>query len=477
VSDLAARMARGDLTSRALVGQYVARIEALDRAGPTLRSIVELNPDAMAIAAALDEERRARGPRGPLHGIPVVVKDNIDTGDKMQTTAGSLALLGAPARKDADVVARLREAGGVLLGKTNLSEWANCRSSRSVSGWSARGGLTRNPYALDRNTSGSSSGSAAAVAASLAAIAIGTETEGSIISPSSMCGLVGVKPTVGLVGGAGLVPISHSWDTAGPMARTVADAAFLLGAIARKDYTRALDRDGARGARIGVLRRSYGEMSPLVEAAFAAALEDLRRLGAVLVDPVEIARAKDVGGVALEVQLFELKAGMAAYLATRPEQPARTLEDLVKFNDAHAAEEMPWFGQELFEKAVSMQGLDSPHYVEALAWVRRVIRDEGVDAVMAANKLDALVAPTGGPAWRTDFLNGDNPSGGGSESIAAVAGYPSVTVPCGSLAELPLGISILGAAWTEETLLKIAYAYEQATRHRKPPTYRATIDA
>lgn len=477
VSYLAARMARGELTSRALVEQYVARIEALDRAGPTLRSIIELNQDAMAIAAALDEERRVRGPRGLLHGIPVVVKDNIDTGDRMQTTAGSLALVGAPARKDADVVARLREAGAVLLGKTNLSEWANCRSTRSVSGWSARGGLTRNPYALDRSTSGSSSGSAAAVAANLAAIAIGTETEGSIISPSSMCGLVGVKPTVGLVGSAGIVPISHSWDTAGPMARTVADAALLLGAIAGKDYSRALDRSGARGVRIGVLRRSYGEMSPLVEASFAVALDDLRRLGAVLIDPVVIARANDVGGPALDVQLFELKAGMATYLATRPEQPARTLEDLVKFNTAHAAEEMPWFGQELFEKAVSMGGLDSPHYMEALAWVRRIMRDEGIDAVMAANGLDALVAPTGGPAWRTDFLNGDNPSGSGSESIAAVAGCPSVTVPCGSLAELPLGMSILGSAWTEGMLLKIAFAYEQATLRRRPPTYRATIDA
>ena len=477
VSDLAARMARGELTSRVLVEQYVARIETLDRAGPTLRSILELNPDAMSIAAALDEERRVHGPRGPLHGIPVVVKDNIDTGDKMQTTAGSLALVGAPARKDADVVARLRASGAVLLGKTNLSEWANCRSTRSVSGWSARGGLTRNPYALDRNTSGSSSGSAAAVAASLAAIAIGTETEGSIISPSSMCGLVGVKPTVGLVGGAGIIPISHSWDTAGPMARTVADAALLLGALTGKSYSHALQRSGARNMRIGVLRHSYGDVSPLVEASFATALDDLRRLGAVLIDPVVIPRANDVGGPVLEVQLFELKADMANYLATRPEQPARTLEDLVKFNAAHAVEEMPWFGQELFEKAVSMGGLDSPRYVEALAWCRRIMRDEGIDAVMAANRLDALVAPTGGPAWRTDFLNGDNQNGGGSESIAAVAGYPSVTVPSGSLAELPLGISIIGDKLSEETLLKIAYAYEQATLHRKPPTYRATIDA
>jgi amidase len=480
VSDLAGRMTRGELTSRTLVEKYVARIAALDRAGPTLRSILELNPDAMAIAAALDEERRVRGPRGPLHGIPVVVKDNIDTGDKMQTTAGSLALVGAPARKDADVVVRLREAGAVLLGKTNLSEWANCRSSRSVSGWSGRGGLTRNPYALDRNASGSSSGSAAAVAASLAAIAIGTETDGSIVSPSSVCGLVGVKPTVGLLGGAGIVPISHSWDTAGPMARTVTDAALLLGALARKDYMRAVQPTGARGAhgaRIGVLRRSYGDMGPLVEASFAAALEDLRRLGAVLIDPVEIVRAKDVAGPELDVLLFELKAGMATYLATRPEQPARTLEDLVKFNAAHAAEEMPWFRQELFEQAVAKGGLDSPHYIEALASCRRIVRDEGISAVMAANRLDAIVAPTGGPAWRTDFLNGDNPSGSSSSSIAALAGYPSVTVPCGSLADLPLGISILGAAWTEETLLQIAYAYEQATHHRRPPTYRATIDA
>ncbi len=476
IADLSARMARGDLTSRALVDAYVARVEALDRRGPALRSVLELNPDAPAIAAALDAERRAKGVRGPLHGIPVVVKDNIDTGDRMQTTAGSLALVGAPARRDADVIARLRQAGAVLLGKTNLSEWANIRSTHSVSGWSARGGLTRNPYAIDRSTSGSSSGSAAAVAASLASVAIGTETDGSIVSPSSICGLVGVKPTVGLLGGAGIVPISRTQDTAGPIARTVADAAVLLGALAGRDYALSLDRNGARGARIGVLRRSYGDMSPAAETSFAAALDDLRRLGAVLVDPVVIPNTHDAVDPELDVLLFELKEGMAAYLATRQDQPARTLEDLVRFNTAHAREELAWFGQELFEKALAKGGLDSPAYLAALATCRRIVRDEGIDAVMAANRLDALVAPTGGPAWRVDVVNGDNPNGGGSSSLAAVAGYPSVTVPCGEVMGLPLGMSILGTAWSEGVLLRVAFAYEQATRHRRPPTYRATID-
>jgi amidase len=488
VADLAARMNRGETSAAALVDAYLARIDALDRGGPALRSILEVNPDARAIAASLDEERRARGPRGPLHGVPVVVKDNLDTGDRMQTTAGSLALAGPPAPRDAAVIARLRAAGAVLLGKTNLSEWANIRGARSTSGWSARGGLTRNPYALDRNTSGSSSGTAAAVAASLAAVGIGTETDGSIVSPSSICGLVGIKPTVGLLGGAGIVPISHSQDTAGPMARTVADAAALLGALAGVDYVASLDSNGAnagRGSRrpgletvrLGVRRKSYGDLSPLVESQYAAALDELRALGAVLVDPAEPELPKELGDWELEVLLFELKADLAKYLAGRPGVAVRSLEDVVRFDVAHAPEELRWFGQELFEKALGKGDLDSPVYLDALARCRKATRDDGIDAVMTAHRLDALVAPTGGPAWRTDLVNGDNLSAGGSSStLAAVAGYPSVTVPSGELCGLPLGISFTGRARSEATLLRIAYAYEQATRHRRPPLYRPTVD-
>jgi amidase len=476
IADLATRMGRGELTSHALVEAYLSRIDALDRAGPALRSVLELNPDALSIADTLDVERRLRGPRGPLHGIPVLVKDNIDTGDAMQTTAGSLALAGAPASKDADVVARLREAGAVLLGKTNLSEWANIRSTRSISGWSARGGLTRNPYALDRNASGSSSGSASAIAASLATAALGTETDGSIVSPSSVCGLVGLKPTVGLLGGRGIVPISHSQDTAGPMARTVADAATLLGILAGVDYSRSLDPAGARGARIGVRRKSYADVSPVVAASFESALTELRNLGAVLVDPVDPPLPRELGELEMEVLLTELKADLAAYLATRPGVAVRTLEDVVRFDLAHAAVELRWFEQELFDQALTKGGLDAPAYLDALARCRKATRDDGIDAVVSAHHLDALVAPTGGPAWRSDVVNGDNPVGGSSSSLAAIAGYPSVTVPSGDLCGLPLGISFSGPARSEATLLRIAFAYEQATRHRKPPLYRPTVD-
>lgn len=476
IADLAARMNRGELTARDLALGYLARIDALDRSGPSLRAVLETNPDALAIADALDAERRSRGPRGPLHGIPLVVKDNIDTGDRMLTTAGSLALVGAPAPRDADVVERLRKAGAVILGKTNLSEWANIRSTRSTSGWSARGGLTRNPYTLDRNTSGSSSGSAAAVAASLAAAALGTETDGSIVSPSSMCGLVGVKPTVGLLGGRGIVPISHTQDTAGPMARTVADAAVVLGALAGADYSDALRGDGLRGARVGVRTHSYDEMSPQVNATFEAALADMRALGAVLVDPADPELPHELGEWELEVLLTELKADLAAYLATRTGIAVRSLADIVRFDLDHAAQELRWFGQELFEKSLSKGGLDSPGYVDALARCGKSTRDGGIDAVVKSHQLDALVAPTGGPAWRSDLLTGDNLTGGGSSTLAAIAGYPSVTVPSGELCGLPLGISFTGAARSEATLLRLAYAYEVATRHRRPPLYRPTID-
>ncbi len=486
VADLSLRMTRGELTARALVDAYAARIDALDRAGPSLRAVLELNPDAAAIAQKLDDERRAKGPRGPLHGIPVLLKDNIDTGDRMQTTAGSLALLGSPAPRDAHLVARLRDAGAVILGKTNLSEWANIRDSHSTSGWSARGGLTRNPYALDRNASGSSSGSASAVAASLATLAIGTETDGSIVSPASLAGLVGLKPTVGLVSRQGIIPIAHSQDTAGPMTRTVTEAALLLGAIAgadprdpatagarvERDYTKSLDRYGARGKRIGAVR-GLKWMIPAVSAAYEAALADLRKLGAEVVD-IEFPHAGELGDPELEVLLFELKADLATYLAARGAPGARSVDDVVRFNAAHAKEELGWFGQDLFEKSARKGPLDSPDYVKALATCRRLARDEGIDAALAAHKLDALVTPTGGPAWMSDPVNGDAVSGS-SSSLPAVAGYPSITVPSGDAHGLPLGILFFAGAWSEPLLLKLAFAYEQATKHRRPPRYLPTL--
>jgi len=475
ITELAARLARGELTSRQLVGRYAERVEALDRAGPTLRSVLELNPDADAIATQLDEERRAKGPRGPFHGIPVLLKDNIDTGDRMQTTAGSLALLGTPARTDSGVAARLRAAGAVLLGKTNLSEWANIRSTHSTSGWSGRGGLTRNPYALDRNASGSSSGSAAAVSSSLAAAALGSETDGSIVSPSSICGIVGLKPTVGLLSGAGIIPISHTQDTAGPMARTVTDVALLLGALAGSDYGKSLDAGGLKGARLGVMRDDAFHVSSAVLAVFDAAVTDLQHLGAIAL-PVTIPHLADVGDAETEVLSFELKTDIAAYLATRGVPGLATLADLVAFNRQHAAEELRWFGQEFFEKALQKGGLDTPAYLEALAKCRRLTRDEGIDALMSAHKLDAIVAPTGGPAWMTDLVNGDSDSGG-SSTPAAVAGYPSITVPAGFIHGLPVGLSFFAGANAEATLLRLAFAYEQATRHRRAPRYLATITA
>ncbi len=475
IAELAARLGRGELTSRALVARYAERIEAIDRAGPALRSVLERNPDADAIAAQLDDERRSKGPRGPLHGIPVLLKDNIDTGDRMQTTAGSLALLGTPARKDSGVAARLRAAGAILLGKTNLSEWANIRSTRSTSGWSGRGGLTRNPYALDRNASGSSSGSAAAVASSLAAAALGSETDGSIVSPSCICGIVGLKPTVGLLSGAGIIPISHTQDTAGPMARTVADAALLLGALADRDYGKALDAAGLKGARLGVMRDDAFHVSAAVMAVFDAAVADLQRLGATVL-PVTIPHLADVGDAETEVLAFELKADLAAYLATRGVPGLSSLDDLVAFNRAHAAEELRWFGQEFFEKALRKGGLDTPDYLAALAKCRRLTRDEGIDALLSADKLDAIVAPTGGPAWMTDLVNGDGDSGG-SSTLAAVAGYPSITVPAGFIHGLPVGLSFFAGANAEATLLRLAFAYEQATHHRRAPRYLPTITA
>jgi amidase len=491
IAQLSERMRAGRLTARTLATAYLKRIDAVDRHGPKLASVIELNADTLAIAAELDRERKAGKVRGPLHGIPLLLKDNIATADRMSTSAGSFALVGVKPPRDAFIVARLREAGVVIVGKTNLSEWANFRSTRSTSGWSARGGLTRNPYALDRNTSGSSSGSAAAIAANLAAGAIGTETDGSIVSPAAKNGIVGVKPTVGLASRDGIVPIAASQDTAGPMTRTVTDAALLLSAIAgadprddatrvgrtHADYTQFLDLDGLRGARIGVAR-AYVSSNDRVQALFAQALAAMKAGGAEIVDPVMLPARAEFGEAELEVLLHEFKSGLADYLAEfAPSAPIRSVEDLIAFNARHREKQMPHFGQELLTMAAARGGLDSPVYRDALAKARRLTREEGIDKALAGHRLDALVAPSGGPAWLTDLVNGDSHAGGFS-SPAAVAGYPHITVPMGQIAGLPVGISIVGAAWSEPVLLKIAYAYEQATRHRAPPTFarRAAVD-
>jgi amidase len=419
----------------------------------------------------------------------VLVKDNIDTAGRTKTTAGSLSLAGAPAPGDAEIVARLRRAGAVILGKTNLSEWANIRSSRSTSGWSARGGLTKNPYALDRNASGSSSGSGAAIAANLAAVALGSETDGSIVSPASICGIVGLKPTVGLVSRAGIIPIAESQDTAGPMTRSVTDAAILLGAIAGHDpkdratealrgrpigdFTAVLSPDGAHGKRIGVVRNFPNIAKPVMDIVDRA-VDDLRKLGAMVIDPVEIDSMSKIDEPELEVLLYELKAGLATYLAGRAGSPMKTLDDLVRYNREHAAEEMRYFGQEIFEKALARGPLTTPAYLEARATCVRLARDEGIDLALRKHGVDLLLAPTGGPAWITDLVNGDSFTGS-SSTIAAVAGYPSITVPAGMLRGLPIGVSFFGPAWSEPLLIGVAFAYEQATRHRQKPRYLATL--
>jgi amidase len=484
ISELQRRMAAGRLTARALAAAYLARINTVDRKGPRLRAIIETNPDALAIAVERDRERKAGRVRGPLHGVPVVVKDNIATRDRMSTSAGSLALAGVPVSRDAFVVTQLREAGAVIIGKTNLSEWANFRSTRSTSGWSARGGLTRNPYALDRSASGSSSGSAVAAAASLAAVAVGTETDGSITSPAAKCGLVGIKPTVGLVSRDGIVPIAASQDTAGPMARSVVDAAALLSAMSGRDardaatanapegvdYVAALDRAGLAGARLGVVR-SYVGCNDRVQALFEQALAKLRSLGAVIVDSVAMPARTSYADAELEVLLHEFKAGLASYLAEfAVGAKIRNVADLIAFNERERVREMPHFGQELLTMAEARGALDSTAYRDALAKARRLVREEGIDRTLAEHKLDALLAPTGGPAWLIDLVNGDSHSAGFT-SPAAVAGYPHITVPMGDIAGLPVGLSLVGAAWSERTLLKFAYAYEQATQHRRAPAF------
>lgn len=493
VDDLQRGFADGSLTSTALTERYLARIEEIDRGGPRLNSVVEVNPEAAAIAAERDRERREDRVRGPLHGVPVLVKDNIDTADRMMTTAGSLALVGAaPPSRDAFVVARLREAGAVLLGKTNLSEWANFRSTRSTSGWSARGGQTRNPYALDRNPCGSSSGSGTAAAANLAALTVGTETDGSVVCPASICGLVGVKPTVGLVSRAGIVPISASQDTAGAMARTVRDAAALLaamagvdpqdeatavaGARAGADYLAALVPGTLKGARIGVARKLAG-FNDRVDAVFALAIDVLKGEGAVLVDPADLPGAASLGDDEFEILLHEFKAGIEAYLAGRgAPNGLRTLKDLVDFNEREKARELRYFGQELFTQAMERGPLTSAKYRAARRRARLATRAQGIDAVVAKHKLDALVCPTTGPAWLTDLLAGDHYTGGNASQAPAISGYPHVTVPMGQVAGLPIGLSFFGKAWGEARLLALAYGYEQATRHRAPPRFSPSAD-
>ncbi|HEY7172150.1 MAG TPA: amidase [Vicinamibacterales bacterium] len=493
IAELQQRMARGDETARSLTQKYLARIDAVDRQGPMLHSIIELNPDALTIADTLDAERRAGRTRGPLHGIPILIKDNIATGDRMLTTAGSLALANAPAPRDAFIVQRLRAAGAIVLGKTNLSEWANFRSTHSTSGWSARGGQTKNAYALDRNPSGSSSGSAVAVAANLAAAAIGTETDGSIVSPSSSAALVGIKPTLGRVSRTGIVPIAHSQDTAGPMARTVADALTLLDAISGRDPDDAasdaradeaiaprvaLDGKGLSGARIGVVRNRLFGSSAAADQLADSAIAELRRQGAVLVDPATIPTLGKFDDSEFEVLLYEFKADLPKYLQwLGPQAPVRSLADVIAFNRGHAREELPYFGQEIMEQAETKKTLASPDYLAALAKNHRLSRVEGIDAVMRKYRLDALVAPTGAPAWLTDLVNGDSGTGGSSPStVAAVAGYPHITVPMGFYRGLPIGLSFFGTAWSEPTLIRIAYAFEQATHHRKPPAFAPTAD-
>lgn len=487
VPDLQAAMNSGRITAHSLAEKYLARIDAVDKNGPTVNSVIEVNPDALSIAAQLDAERKSKGARGPLHGIPVLIKDNIDTADRMQTTAGSLALVGSKPVKDSFVAQQLRKAGAVILGKTNLSEWANMRSSHSVSGWSGRGGLTKNPYALDRNACGSSSGSGAATAANLCALAVGTETDGSVVCPSSLCGLVGIKPTLGLLSRSGIIPIAHSQDTPGPMARSVRDAAILLGALAgvdpndkatagaadkaALDYTKFLDPNGLCGARIGVARKYFG-FSDLVDKLMEDVLAEMRRQGAELIDPADLPTHGKFGDTEFTVLLYELKADMNAYLAGRPDAQVHTLKDLIDFNNRNQEKEMPYFGQDEFIKAEAKGPLDSKEYVDALAANHRMSQAEGIDAIMDMHRLDALIAPTAGPAWLTDLVNGDH-VGGGSSDAAAVAGYPDITVPAGVISGLPVGISFFGRAWSEPTLLKIAYGFEQATKARKPPEFRA----
>jgi amidase len=492
IADLQEGMKSGKFTARALVEKYSHRIDEIDKSGPAIHSIIEMNPDALSIAEALDQERKAKGPRGPLHGVPVLIKDNIDTADKMMTTAGSLALLGSKPPQDSMVAKKLRSAGAIILAKTNLSEWANIRSSHSTSGWSGRGGLTKNPYALDRNPCGSSSGTGAGISANLCAVGIGTETDGSIVCPSSSNGLVGIKPTVGLVSRGGIIPISHTQDGAGPMCRTVRDAAILLGALtgddpadsataassgkSYTDYTQFCDPNGLKGARIGVARKYFGFSDP-VDALMEEALDAMKKQGATLIDPADIETLGKFDESELLVFMYELKADLNAYLARLgPAAPVHTLKEIIEFNDRNREKEMPYFGQDLFIKAEGKGPLTEKAYLDALDKNRQLSRSEGIDATMNKFQLDAIVAPTGGPPWLTDLVNGDHFAGGSSNS-AAVAGYPNINVTAGYISGLPVGISFFGRAWSEPTLIRLVFAFEQTMNGRRAPRFLTTIGA
>ncbi|MFY9673930.1 MAG: amidase [Terriglobales bacterium] len=496
IAELQDGLKSGKFTARSLVEKYWVRVSDIDmrddEGRPVLNSVIEMNPDALAIADALDKERKAGNVRGPLHGIPVLIKDNIATADRMMTTAGSLALVGAKVPKDSFVAQKLRASGAIIFGKTNLSEWANIRSSHSTSGWSGRGGLTKNPYALDRNPCGSSSGTGAGISANLAAAGIGTETDGSIVCPSSANGIVGIKPTVGLISRAGIIPISQSQDTAGPMCRTVRDAAILLGALAgidsdddatnasagksQTDYAQFCDPNGLKGARIGVARKYFG-FNDAVDPLMEQSLDVLRKHGATLVDPADIETFGKFDDSELLVFMYELKAGLNAYLGRLgPNAPVHTLRDIIEFNERNREKEMLYFGQDLFIKAEEKGPLTEKEYLDALAKNRQLTRSEGIDALMGKHQLDAIVAPTGSPAWLTDLVNGDH-AAGGSSNASAVAGYPNINVTAGFVFGLPVGISFFGRAWSEPTLIKLAYGFEQAVKARKPPRFLRTIMA
>lgn len=483
IAELQQALASGKLTSEDLTRQFIERIQTLDQAGPKVNSVIELNPDALEIARARDKDRKSGKAHGLLFGIPVLVKDNIDSGDRMQTSAGSLALTGAPAPKDATVLAKLRAAGAVLLGKTNLSEWANFRSTQASSGWSGRGGLTHNPYVLDRNACGSSSGSGAAVSAGFVTVALGTETDGSLTCPASTDGIVAIKPTVGLVSRAGIVPISHSQDGPGPMTRSVADAAALLTVMAgtdprdpatqdadkhKVDYTKSLVPDGLRGKHIGVVCDLAG-FDTNVDRILNRNVATLRAAGAV-VTPVTLPHIRDYGKQEMTVMLYEFKHDLNAYLTTRPRVQVKTLEDVIAFDKTNATQEMPWFGQELLLQAQAEGPLTDKAYLTALADEKRLSGPEGIDAVLAEGKLDALMAPAGGPAWVTDLLTGDH-FGGGGDGPAAVAGYPSITVPAGDVHGLPVGMVFFAGAWSEAQLIGIGYGFEQAAKARIVPKF------
>ena len=489
IAELQSGMASGKFTAHSIARKYLERIDEVDKRGPAVNAVIELNPDALSIAAELDKERKAKGARGPLHGIPLLIKDNIDTADRMTTTAGSLALAGSTPLQDSSVAKKLREAGAVILGKTNLSEWANFRSSHSTSGWSGRGGQTKNPYVLDRNPCGSSSGTGAAVAANFCGLGVGTETDGSVVCPSNTNSLVGIKPTVGLISRGGIIPIAHSQDTAGPMARTVTDAAILLGALAGidardemtkagagkslNDYTKFLDANGLRGARIGVHRKGFG-FNDDVDKLMNECIEAIKNLGAAVIDPADIPTAGKFDDSEMEVLLYEFKTDLNNYLASLgPRAPVKSMKEIIEFNEQHRDREMPYFGQDLMIKSQAKGPLTEKAYRDALAKDHLMSRKEGIDFVMDQNKLDALIAPTGSPAWTTDWVNGDHFTGGYS-TPSAVAGYPHVTVPAGFVFGLPVGLSFFGRAWSEGTLIKFAYAFEQSTKARRPPKFLPT---